>query len=326
MEPVFIVAQYKSGTSWLLSALSAHPDVLGIREVDIIRAAYEFRGRSTTPASTEHRLERLFGRSAWCRTDPTPFLARGEHPQPEPLEPDRPQGFDDLEPAAALALYKEVAEGTDPRRMLDMFLEAVSTRSDAGHVVLKAADQIWLIDALNEWQPDAKKIAITRDGRDAAISAEHYKRLMAAENAPWLSGSRDYLTLLENWAGRAEVIAARGRAGEVYVMRYEDLSADFAGEFGRVLRWLGLDASAETVAAIDAKTSFEARTGRRRGTSGTGVIRKGAVREWLDVLDAATRNQAWEVAGPQLAALGYTEDGSPAPLPADVAPRAAEEV
>ena len=38
----------------------------------------------------------------------------------------------------------------------------------------------------------------------------------------------------------------------------------------------------------------------------------------LDTFDEDTKRAAWEQAGPQLLRLGYTEDGTPAPLPADV--------
>ena len=321
MRPAFIVAQYKCGTSWLLSALSAHPAVRGLREIDIVRAAWDTRGGGeATPASPEHRLEHFFGTSAWCNRnqfgdDLLAALESGEHPQPDGSSPNRPQGFADLGPNAAVGLYRAVRDAASPSHALDAFVAATSAGAPEGTdmLVLKAADQIAVFGLLQAWQPAAPKMVITRDGRDAAISASHYKQLM--QDAPWYSGDADYWRLLENWATRARMIADRARAGEVEVIRYEDLSADFAGTFTPLLEWLGLDSSPALVERIEAKTSFEARTGRERGTEGKGVIRKGMVGEWRETLTDEDKGEAWKRAGEELAALGYTEDGPEDPLP-----------
>jgi hypothetical protein len=325
MEPVFIVAQYKSGTSWLLSALSAHPAVRGLREIDIVRAAYEVEGDVAAPAGLDHRLPHFFGKSAWCNEqalgyDVVAALAAGEHPEPEKAQPGRPQGFADLHRETALDLYATIRDAADPEESLDAFVAATAAGAPDGvtHLVLKAADQIAVLDQLQAWQPDAKKVIITRDGRDAAISASHYKQLM--QDAPWFSGNADYWRLLENWASRAVMIADAGRSGDAWVMRYEDLSADFAGTLGPLLSWLGVDADPDRVAAINDRTSFEARTGRKRGSEGTGVIRKGMVGEWVETLSVDDQDRAWELTGDALAGLGYTRSGEAAPLPDAVAP------
>jgi hypothetical protein len=323
MEPVFIVAQYKCGTSWLLGALSAHPAVIGLREIDIVRGAYAVSGASAIPADRDHRLSHFFGMSAWCNRnqfdrDPVESLAAGEHAVPQKINLDRPQGFADLQPDTALDLYRRVRDAGQPQDALDAFVAATAAAatSEMSHLVLKAADQVAVFDLLSAWQPGARKIAITRDGRDAAISAAHYKQLM--QDAPWFSGDADYWRLLDNWASRAEMIVDLASRGELEVVRYEDLSADFAGTLGPVLEWLGLDASPEVIEAINARSSFEARTGRKRGSDGTGVIRKGAVGEWLEVLSPEDKRAAWDRVGSQLAALGYVSDAPAAPLPSNL--------
>ena len=198
---------------------------------------------------------------------------------------------------------------------MDASIEATSWAAEGrSHLVLKAADQIAVFDSLGKYQPDAPKLAITRDGRDAAISGLHYRRLMAKEGAPWFGGEAGFLELLRMWAERAAMLATRAAAGELFLVRYEDLSADFAGTLGPLLEWLGLESSPEVMEAINARTSFEARTGRARGSEGTGVIRKGAVAEWREALTEEEKAKSWQVAGEHLAALGYSEEGPMAPL------------
>lgn len=322
MKPVFIVAQYKCGTSWLLSSLAAHPDVIGLREIDIVRAVYRKGRRAIEAAPRDHRLRGFFGTSAWCREDPLDALQRGDHQDPGPPKLGRPQGFADLAPQMALDLYRAVRDLDDPHQTMDAFVTATSNASEGQTtLVLKAADQIAMFDQLQAWRPESPKVAITRDGRDAAISALHYRRLMAEQgapwykDAPWYKGGLQFLDLLQNWAKRAAMLAARSRDGELMLVRYEDLTTDFSGTFGRLLKSLGLDSGAELVQKINDRTSFKARTGRDRGTEGSGVIRKGAVGEWRETLSEKERADAWRLAGRELTALGYAVAGPAVDLP-----------
>src|SRR6266436_1679538 len=65
MKPVFIVGQWKCGTTWLLNILSAHPQVLGVDEVDVIRCTYNFENDQRPYASAPERLNRFFNLSGW---------------------------------------------------------------------------------------------------------------------------------------------------------------------------------------------------------------------------------------------------------------------
>jgi SAM-dependent methyltransferase len=333
LEPIFIVGQYKCGTTWLLDILSAHPQVLGVAEIDVVRAACDFAQMSDFDmtsarlAPENDRLHRFFDGSGWCAyyetsearwvdRDVVARFDRGETIPTVPGDRSRPQMFMNLPSEAATTLYQRIKGANCPEDAMDAFLQAVCTHSEGlSHVVLKAADQVAVFDTLQAWQPEAKKIVIMRDGRDATISAIHYQKLMTEVDAPHRDLSpRDYWGQLQPWANRAQIIAQRARQGDLRVIRYEDLTYDFAGTLKPLLAWLGLDDSTSVVEAIQAQTSFEAITGRPRGKEAKHIVRKGAVGEWIGVLSKEDNAKAWEIAGEQLTAFGYTPDGSLQPL------------
>ena len=326
LQPVFIVGQYKCGTSWLSRILSAHPAVIGVAEIDVVGASHNIKRGAITIAPTQERLERFFDKSSWCTCSTAAgweyvdVVARFERGEPIPTRTwnrSQPRKFMHLSTAAASALYRQIKAATTPEQAMDAFLEAVCTDPcDESHVVLKAADQISKFQILQAWQPEAKKIVITRDGRDASISARHFEELMR-EQRPWQGSpfGTDYWNFLRMWADRADKTIVAAGGGQVYVLRYEDLTNDFAGTVRPLLRWLGLAESESLIDTIQAQTSFEAITGRARGTEAKSVIRKGAVGEWRDVLSADEQARAWRVAGEQLSALGYTLEGTLRPLP-----------
>ena len=339
LEPVFIVGQYKCGSTWLLQALGAHPQVIGVAEVDIVRATCRLPKRKNgrvedstirlTPV--EERLHKVFATgwcayydgSRWLGRDASAQLERGEDLQTifgdyaKKRDRDKLQRFMNLPSEVATDLYRNIKEAERPEDAMDAFLEAACADAQGeSHVVLKGADQIAVFEALKAWQPDAKKIVITRDGRDAAFSALHFRQVMKERNAPFRSQREwDYWDLLRNWARRAGMVAERARQGELSVIRYEDLTRDFSGTLKPLLTWLQLDASDSVIEAIDEETSFEATTGRARGTEAEHIFRKGAVGEWVDALSKEDKAKAWNLAGKQLSALGYTRDGRFKPLP-----------
>ncbi len=340
LEPIFIVGQYKCGSTWLLQALGAHPQVIGVAEVDIVQAACQLPKRKNGRAEdstvrltpVEDRLHKFFGASGWCAhydgtrwlgRDASAQLERGENMQAifgdyaKKRDRSKLQKFMNLPSEVSATLYRDIKEAERPEDAMDAFLEAVCADAQGeSHVVLKGADQIAVFEALKAWQPEAKKIVITRDGRDAAISDSHFRKLMHKRNAPF-AGNLDmnYWELLKAWAHRADMVAEKAREGELRVIRYEDLTRDFGGTLKPLLTWLQLDASDSVIEAINEQTSFEATTGRSRGTEAEHVFRKGAVGEWIDALSKEDKAKAWSLAGEQLSAFGYTQDGRFMPLP-----------
>jgi len=326
LQPVFIIGQYKCGTTWLLRILSAHPNVIGVAEMDVVRAACDFKWGAAMLAPTAERLNRFFDKSKWCNahndgawayTDVVARFERGETIPSRPWQRSEPRKFMHLSPVAARGLYEKIVAAGKAEDAMDAFLEAVcSDAQEETHVVLKAADQISRLAALNAWQPAAKKILIIRDGRDAAISAAHFREWMRATKPTRESPAViDYWELLRSWADHADKgIAAAGRR-QLYLLRYEDLSEDFVATMQPLLQWLGLAESKALLESIEARTSFETLTGRARGTEAKAVMRKGAVGEWREALHPDEQERAWRMAGDQLRAFGYTRNGTRQGLP-----------
>jgi hypothetical protein len=326
LPPIFIVGQYKCGTSWLARILGAHPDVIGVHEIDIVKASCNRKHGAVALAPMQQRLDRFFDKSDWCNNytpagweyaDVVARLERGEEIPTRSWDHSKPLKFMHLKAEAARRLYNQIKAATTPEQAMDAFLTAVCANAEReSYVVLKAADQLWNFNVLQTWQPNAKKIAITRDGRDASISSRHFQDFMR-ELKPLRGVPRihTYLDLLRKWADRADrAITAAGR-GQLYVLRYEDLTNDYTGTLTRLLDWLGLAHSQSLIDSIEKHTCFETLTGRARGVEAKGFIRKGAVGEWRDVLSAPEQAQAWRVAGEQLSAFGYTREGTLRPLP-----------
>ena len=326
LQPVFIIGKYKCGTTWLLRILSAHPHVIGVAEIDVVKAACDFKWGAAVLAPTADRLSRFFDKSMWCNayndsawayTDVVARFERAETIPSRSWQRSEPRKFMHLSSQAARRLYEKIVAASKPEDVMEAFLKAVcSDAQEETHVVLKAADQISRLAALNAWQPTAKKILITRDGRDAAISAAHFReRMRATKPTRGSPAVVDYWELLRIWADQADkAISAAGRH-EIYVLRYEDLSENFAATMQPLLQWLGLAESKPLLESIEAKTSFEALTGRPRGTEANAVMRKGAVGEWREALLPNEQERAWRMAGDQLRAFGYTCDGTRRGLP-----------
>jgi hypothetical protein len=323
LEPIFIVGQYKCGTTWLLTVLSAHPLAVGVDEIDIIHAACKVNGSAVHLTPLEERLRLFFVNNAWASSYREShwknFLAELEKNEPIPTAPwntSRPQKIVHLPPQITATLYNRIKAAECAEEAMDAFLEAVCTEArGASRVVLKACDQVRAMGVLKHWQPKARKIFITRDGRDAAISGFHYEKWSKEQNDPFGKKGNDYWTLLQQWTDRAKLAADWARQGELRIVRYEDLSRDFNRTLKSLLVWLGLEHSDATIEAINAKTSFEATTGRPRGVEAKDFRRKGSIREWVDFLSAEDKARAWEIAGRQLEAFGYSHDGELAPLP-----------
>ncbi len=327
LQPIFISGQYKCGTTWLQNILTAHPQVLGINEFDMVKATYDIDASGARLKPVSDRLHHFFDGAGWCtyrkdgewhNTDIVARMEKGEPLVTSERNPQMRQKFQHLRADTAHRLYRAVRDATAANEAMDAFVEAVCEGwDDMTHVVFKGADQISVFGQLMAWRPNARKIVITRDGRDAAISTIHFHELLRDVAPPWheAKSDLDYWHWLKTWAHRADLIIDQARAGDLVVIRYEDLTRDFRGTLKPLLAWLGLDHSDDLVELINSETCFERMSGRKRGVAAKDSMRKGVSGEWIGHLTDDEKLKAWEVAGAQLSNLGYTQNGQLLPNP-----------
>jgi hypothetical protein len=190
--------------------------------------------------------------------------------------------------------------------------------------------------------PQAKVIHIIRDGRDQVVSGMHAGwnkatdqggrvELMPEEIAKREAFYRDRQAFLDSGEGifveeRLRDVAAKWRAtvsgalrhgrdllGDNYAeVRYEGLLERPAEELERLFEFLGADTSEEIVNRCVEANSFEARSGRERGsedyTLGWRKRRKGIAGDWNNVFTERDKEIFKEEAGELLVELGYEKD------------------
>ncbi|MDP5053110.1 MAG: sulfotransferase [Congregibacter sp.] len=360
---IHVVGMYKCGTSWLLHMLAAHPQVVGWREFDAIRAAYapdrsmrslpmaaldylrprpahqawmQRRERSLLRSSTAIFREMFAGRG-WIpvmgvakqkiaeRLDPQDLdtfleqlLALGNYrlrpdtaPLLDPASFSNTLGLQSFRQGDLLSLMKTVRDSTERQQIPTVFFNSLRSQVVPGtRIATKAADQLMQLSALEQASPGSRIIAIIRDGRDAAISARHFEALMRKRQAPWQTHKASYLRRLLGWSMRAAKLAEHARRKEITVLRYEDLSHNFAAICHALFIELGLDANADTIKHVQNSTDFGALTQDRDTNEPVEhELRKGKTGEWQQTLSNTQANLAWQLAGRSLTAFGYTPSG-----------------
>jgi aryl sulfotransferase len=180
--------------------------------------------------------------------------------------------------------------------------------------------------------PDAKYVVVGRDGRDAFMSlCNHMERFKArdllnaraaADGVPpmpgwtgdvhgffrdWLESPIHFEHLGSFWARRSD--------SRLYLLHYNDLKADLAGEMRRLAEWLGISVPEAKWPAVVERCTFEAM--RERGSEigpfeiafeggAKGFIFKGTNGRWRDVLTpdelAAYAKRVRELVPPDAAA------------------------
>ncbi|MEM8489816.1 MAG: sulfotransferase [Pseudomonadota bacterium] len=204
-----------------------------------------------------------------------------------------------------------VRSSEDPSVSVRAFYDYLQSQVPPGtFTAVKAANQIQRIPLLHSICPNSRKIAIVRDARDVAVSASKYQQLMVTLDVPWKEEKERYEKRLTGWSRRIRLLMKYQKAYGLIVLRYEDLKADFAGVTGRLFEQLGLHVSEALLNDVERKTSFETVSGGREpGKEATHQIRKGVVGDWRSVFSEQDSQLAWELAGAELAYLGYTPSG-----------------
>jgi hypothetical protein len=313
----FVVGLAKSGTTWLMKTLDAHPEVLCMGEGRFFGQEYrrEVLAQTQTKQQPSSLYNALLGseylrlwldRSVWTREDDT-----------------------DEQIKVLLRLAT------------DYFLATELTKS--GKKVVGDKTPLLgpkFVREIHDIYPEAKVIHIIRDGRDQAVSFMHQQgnrakrgrthRLSPEELAKSEAYRKNHLNLAstgegmfaektlrkaaENWAVRVGQAGEDGSAlfGDGYTeVRYEDLLERPHEEVGRLLRFLGVDAGEVLVERCVSLASFEKLSeGRERGHEDpSSFYRKGVAGDWKNLFNERDKQVYKEEAGGLLIRLGYEKDG-----------------
>ena len=315
----YVVGHAKSGTTWLMRLLDAHPEIMCKGEGRIFGRSYKRPDvkRMDAPTFQPSSLYRALidadylnywiKRSVWTRDGDVDEHVRG------------------LTRAAI-------------RHFLGSRAASIGKRIVGDKTPFLSKEIIAEIAAID---PESKVLHIIRDGRDVAVSGIHHlwsreidlgggrdirpeeerKRDLyrsdpraAIESGEGLFTERRIREMAIDW--RQQVAAAREQARELlgeerYLeVRYEQLLEHPIAEFRRLATFLGADGRAAVAQRCVSAAAFKRWTkGRRRGQEdSTSLLRKGVVGDWKRVFTAEDRRIYDKHAGDFLVELGYERD------------------
>ena len=313
----FVVGLAKSGTTWLMKTLAAHPEVL-------CKGEGRFFGE-------EYRQE---------------ILARTQAKQLPSSLHNALLGSEYLKLWLERSVWTSGSEADEHVRDLvrlatDYFLTEELSKS--GKKVVGDKTPLLgprFVDEISKIYPEAKVIHIIRDGRDQAVSFIHQQGNRAkrgrthrlspeelAKSEAYRRSPREFSQAGEgvfaektlrqaaqNWALRVGQAVEDGPAhfGEAYTeVRYEDLLARPNEEVERLFGFLGVDTREKLVEHCVSSASFEKLSkGRERGQEDTSSFyRKGVAGDWKNLFNERDRQVYKEEAGELLIRLGYEKDG-----------------
>jgi Sulfotransferase family len=291
----FVLGNQKSGTTWLMRMLDAHPEVLCKGEGRFFGGSW--RQKSLKQRDTMRPPSSLYNalldaeylgfwieRSVWSRND-----GAEEH-------------LDNL-----------------ARMAIDYFLGGELLKS--GKRIVGDKSPLLTPETIREISaiyPEAKVVHIIRDGRDVAVSSAHHARNFGrprkrseptgTEGSVFARGQLEKLAA--EWASRVGKTVQDGPEllGEHYTeVRYEDLLDRPEKEVRRLLAFLGVDADEKSVTRCIDDASFERLSkGRMRGEEDpTSFFRKGVAGDWKHAFTEKEREIFDREAGELLARLGY---------------------
>ena len=313
----FVVGLAKSGTTWLMKTLDAHPEILCKGEGRFFGEEYrrEVLAQTQTKQQPSSLYNALLGseylrlwieRSVWTREGETEEQIRDF-----------------------------------VRLATDYFLTTELSKS--GKKVVGDKTPLLgpkFVEEIHEIYPEAKVIHIIRDGRDQAVSfihqqgnrakrgrthrlspeelakSEAYRRSPQelAKTGEGMFAEKTLRKAAQNWDLRVGQAIEDGPAlfGDAYTeVRYEDLLERPNQEIERLLDFLRVDTDRKLVERCVSSATFEKLSkGRERGQEDpTSFYRKGVAGDWKDLFNERDRQVYKEEAGELLIRLGYERDG-----------------
>jgi len=299
----FLVGRSKSGTSWLMRLLNSHPEIL-------CRGEGKFFGKDS-PKSLHDALARSELLQIWLNRNPWTW---------QDQDPDL----------------------QDIIRVIVEYLMEDKLRKSGKKVVgdKTPLESLEIMEEIANICPGSKAVHIIRDGRDVSVSTVHHRWNNATDKGgPFkltaereskreayrsnpdtfgpggqsIFGDGEVAELARRWktaVGRAIQDGPKFLNGNYHQLHYEDLLMKPLEETRRVLEFLSVDSSEETIWKCVDATSFERMSGGRStgDEDSTSFYRKGVSGDWKGIFTKEDREVFKEEAGDLLIQLGYEKD------------------
>ncbi len=189
-----------------------------------------------------------------------------------------------------------------------------SGKSDVRAIGEKTPEHALCLGELDQCFPNCRVIHIIRDGRDVCVSGYFHNLRQGGDKFkarfPDFNSYIEY-TVTRHWAPYIQQARAFGARypQRYHEVRYEQLHADPRKEIGAMLRFIGVNADEQSVAACAEAGSFKTLTaGRERGQEDKqSFFRKGVVGDWKNHFDPSNTETFMRHGGTLLRELGYEE-------------------
>mgnify|MGYP001402598602 CR=1 FL=1 len=275
LQVVFLFGPPKCGTTWVQRLMNAHPNVIAA-------------GESHLADSLLVRLQQAVAAHNQAQTG----MKRSTKPGKQ----------------AEHLLVSNLDLTLLARQALDRVLigyiraDAASGTRDPSRPLLAVMDKTPgtgpFIDALHALYPWARFVCITRDVRDAAVSAYFHRQLLG-ELGSFTSPDQFAPAFASDVWGPAMLharLAARRLPNAHYAeTSYEALKDRPEQELARLLGILGLPADKATVRTCVERSDFRSLTGREPGQEAANYFRKGVVGDWRNHLSESAAAQAQHI-------------------------------
>jgi hypothetical protein len=178
------------------------------------------------------------------------------------------------------------------------------------------------LHTLRQYNPNVKFINLVRDGRDVIVSGAaqwlnlRMRRATPQEKPLYENALKnrkildeEFNMFIENWT---DAVGAGLKARELFPnyldLRYETFLAEPVRETARLLEFLGVDATPETVRECVNAASFQQLSGGRTGGEEDphSFFRKGVAGDWKNWFNAQQREQFNVCAGALMQRAGYS--------------------
>jgi hypothetical protein len=245
LQPLIVSTLGRSGSTWLMQLLAAHPQVVVFRRFPYESAPAKYWLHMLRVLSEPGNLDQS--------AHPEDFLRNRWWVGANPFHDDRVHEQVPLETWFADTYIESLADFCR-RRIEDWYLTLARTQVQPAPIYF-AEKHVWPDDLpVLTWElyPRAKELFLVRDFRDMARSIMDFdaRRGYAGFGRPPGATDEQYMRgelrqmaddLMRAWQARAE---------RAHLVRYEDLVLQPVETFTGILDYLGLDASPETVREV----------------------------------------------------------------------------